>query len=132
MHNHLVECKLFYYFFSNIFLVFEIQSSISTLKFNLRYLNLLFYSFIYLVCIYYYFLYKFLGLTNPTPLTEISSSRFVRKGYITMLSQNICTNKNLSMMHTFFSNTWGQLDLVIPPKIVSYHLLTKVTFRSYK
>jgi hypothetical protein len=25
-----------------------------------------------------------------------------------------------------------QLDLIIPPKIVSYHLLTKVTFRSYK
>jgi hypothetical protein len=32
----------------------------------------------------------------------------------------------------FISHIWGQLDLIIPPKIVSYHLLTKVTFRSYK
>jgi hypothetical protein len=28
------------------------------------------------------------------PLTEISPSRFIRKGSITKLSQNICTNKN--------------------------------------
>jgi hypothetical protein len=28
----------------------------------------------------FFFLIEFLGLTNPTPLTEISSSRFVRKG----------------------------------------------------
>jgi hypothetical protein len=41
----------------------------------------------------YFFLLPNLGFTNPTPLTKISSSRFVRKGCITMLSQNICTNK---------------------------------------
>jgi hypothetical protein len=39
------------------------------------------------------------GVTNPTPLTKISSSRFVRKGCMLILSQHICTNKNLSMMH---------------------------------
>jgi hypothetical protein len=33
--------------------------------------------FIYL---FYYFFMQILGFTNPTPLTEISSSRFVRKG----------------------------------------------------
>jgi hypothetical protein len=49
-----------------------------------------------------------------------------------MLSQNICTNKNLSMIAYLISNIWGQLDLIIPPKTVSYHLLTKVTLRSYK
>jgi hypothetical protein len=32
----------------------------------------------------------------------------------------------------FINNTWDQLDLIIPPEIVSYHLLTKVTFGSYK
>jgi hypothetical protein len=32
----------------------------------------------------------------------------------------------------FISNTWDQLDPIIPPKVVSYHLQTKVTFRSYK
>jgi hypothetical protein len=32
----------------------------------------------------------------------------------------------------FISNTCGQLDLIIPPKTVSYQLLTKVTLRSYK
>jgi hypothetical protein len=32
----------------------------------------------------------------------------------------------------FISSTWGQLDLIIPSKVVSYQLLTKVTLRSYK
>jgi hypothetical protein len=30
---------------------------------------------------YYYFFTQILGFTNPTPLTEISSPRFVRRGY---------------------------------------------------
>jgi hypothetical protein len=37
-------------------------------------INLFIYSF------YFFFLIPILGFTNPTPLTEISSSRFVRKG----------------------------------------------------
>jgi hypothetical protein len=32
----------------------------------------------------------------------------------------------------FISNTWGQIDPIIPPNIVSYQLLTEVTLRSYK
>jgi hypothetical protein len=63
------------------------------LKYNLRYLNLLFHLFIYLFY-YYYFLTHILGITNPTPLTEISSSRFVRKGYITKLSQTYAQAKS--------------------------------------
>jgi hypothetical protein len=39
----------------------------------MEYLTLLFYFFIF-------FSLQILGFTNPTPLTEISSSRFVRKG----------------------------------------------------
>jgi hypothetical protein len=38
-----------------------------------------------LISLFYYFIFiflPFLGFTNPTPLTEISSSRFVRKGCI--------------------------------------------------
>jgi DMSO/TMAO reductase YedYZ heme-binding membrane subunit len=38
------------------------------------------YKFIYLFIYYIFFLIPILGFTNPTPLTEISSSRFVRKG----------------------------------------------------
>jgi hypothetical protein len=34
---------------------------------------------LYLLIYYIYFFLQILGLTNPTPLTEISSSRFVRK-----------------------------------------------------
>jgi hypothetical protein len=32
------------------------------------------------IFIYFIFFLSILGFTNPTPLTEISSSRFVRKG----------------------------------------------------
>jgi hypothetical protein len=39
--------------------------------------------------------------------------------------------QNISMMHNFISNTYDQLDLINSLKIVSYHLLTKVTLRSY-
>jgi hypothetical protein len=63
-------------------------------------LNLLFHYFMIL----YFFLLPILGLTNPTPLTENSSWRFVRKGCILVLSQSICTNKkNLSMMHNLLA-----------------------------
>jgi hypothetical protein len=43
------------------------------------------------------------GVTNPTPLTKILSLRFVRKWCIITLSPNICTNKNLSMMHNLLA-----------------------------
>src|SRR5688572_4145591 len=40
------------------------------------------YIYICFIIIIYIFLVQILGLTNPTLLTEISSSRFVRKGCI--------------------------------------------------
>jgi hypothetical protein len=64
------------------------------------YLHIFLHIFILLL---YFFLIQILGLTNPTPLTEISSLRFVRKGCILILSQHICTNKNISMMHTLLA-----------------------------
>jgi hypothetical protein len=66
------------------------------------------------------------------PLTEISSSRFVRKGMMhTLLTTHMYKQKSQHDAQ-FISGTWDQIDLIIPAKIVSYHLLTKVTFRSYK
>jgi hypothetical protein len=59
-------------------------------------------SYIYFI-IYIFFLYTFWVLQILPSLTEISSSRFARKGYIIMLSQNICTNKNLSMMYNLLA-----------------------------
>ena len=52
----------------HLFSGFKLNSSskFSTLKYKLRYLDSLFYSFIYLF--YYYFFIQILGLTNPTPL----------------------------------------------------------------
>jgi hypothetical protein len=35
--------------------------------------------FLYFIILLYFFLLPILGFTNPTPLTEISSSRLVRK-----------------------------------------------------
>ena len=43
--------------------------------------------------LFYFFFYQIWALQILPPLTKILSSRFVRKGCITMLSQNICTNK---------------------------------------
>jgi hypothetical protein len=111
--------ELFYYFFSKIILGFPKSSpQFSTLKFNLRYLNLLFYT----SCIYFIiiFLIPILGLTNPTPLTEISSSRFVRKRGCNHVISKHMHKQNLSMMYNFISNTYGQLDLIIIPNIVKY------------
>jgi hypothetical protein len=50
--------------------------------------------------------------------------------YTHIVSEHIHKQKSQHDAY-FISNTWGQLDLIIPPKIVSYHLLTTVTFRSY-
>jgi hypothetical protein len=54
------------------FLVFKIQSSCIIEDISIYY-------FIYLFVIIIIFPYTNLGFTNPTPLTEISPSRFVRK-----------------------------------------------------
>jgi hypothetical protein len=51
--------------------------------------------------------------------------------YTHIVSTHMHTQKSQHDAY-LISNTWGQLDLIIPRKIVSYHLLTKVTFRSYK
>jgi hypothetical protein len=58
-----------------------------------------------LISLFYYFIfsYQFWALQILPPLTEISSSRFVRKGCILILSQHMCTNKNLSIMHNLLA-----------------------------
>jgi hypothetical protein len=57
--------------------------------------------FVYLFYLFIFFLPNFRALQILPPLTEISSSRFVRKGCILILSQHICTNKNLSTMNSY-------------------------------
>jgi hypothetical protein len=57
----------------------------------------------FIIIIIIFFLYKIWDLQILPPLTEISSSRFVRKGCILILSQHICTNKNISMMHNLLA-----------------------------
>jgi hypothetical protein len=89
-------------------------------------ISLLFYD-IYI----YVFLLPILGLTNPTPLNrnfvlEICMERV----YNHAVSKHMHKQKSQHDAY-FISNTWGQLDLIIPPTIVSHRLLTKVTFRSY-
>jgi hypothetical protein len=97
MNNHLVGQETFLLFL--LVSKFNLQNSKLRCNFEISEFTILFiYLFILLL-----FLYKILGLTNPTSLTEISSSRFVRQGCTTMSSQNICTNKNLSMMHTLLA-----------------------------
>jgi hypothetical protein len=47
---------------------------------------------------------RILGATNPTPLREISSSRFVSKGYILILfSEHMHKQRNLDMMHNLLA-----------------------------
>jgi hypothetical protein len=48
------------------------------------------------------FFIQILGLTNPTPLTEILSSRFVRKGCNHVISKHM-HKQNLSMMHNLLA-----------------------------
>jgi hypothetical protein len=56
--------KLIYYLLSKLILGFHKSSpKFSKLKYNLRYLNLLFYLFIYLSHYYYFFLIQILGIT---------------------------------------------------------------------
>jgi hypothetical protein len=68
----------------------------SKLKYNLRFFTLLFYLFIYLF--YFFPLYEFWALQILPPLTEILSSRFVRKGCNHIVSEHM-HKQNLSMMH---------------------------------
>jgi hypothetical protein len=56
------------------------------------------------------------GLTNPTPLNrnlvlEICKERV----YNYVISEHMHTQKSQDDAY-FISNTWGQLDLIIPPK----------------
>ena len=87
----------------------------------------LFYLFVYL----YFFIIHILGLTNPTPLNRNLVLEICKERVYTHI---VSTHAQTKSQHDayFISNTWGQLDLIIPPKIVSYQILTKVTFRSYK
>jgi hypothetical protein len=62
-------------------------------------MNTCIYLFIYLLLLLLLFtLYKFYGFTNPTPLTEISSSRFVRKRMYTHIVSRHMHKQNLGMM----------------------------------
>jgi hypothetical protein len=73
-----------------------------------------------------------LGFTNPTPLKNNLVLEICKERVYTHIV-SIHMHKQKSQHDAYFiSNTWGRLDLIIPPKIVSYHLLTKVTSRSYK
>jgi hypothetical protein len=58
-----------------------------------------YYKYIYLFIYLFIFLLPMLGFTNPTLLKEISSARLIRKRVYLLISQNIYTSKNLSMMH---------------------------------
>jgi hypothetical protein len=44
-----------------------------------------------------------LGITNPTPLIEISSSKFVRKGMYTHIVSKHMHKQNLNMMHNLLA-----------------------------
>jgi hypothetical protein len=70
-----------------------------------------------------------LDVTNSTPLNRNLVLEICRERvYAHIVSTHMHKQKS---QHDalFISNTCGQLNLIIPPKIVSYQL---VTFRSYK
>jgi hypothetical protein len=63
--------KLFYcLLFQNSSWFSKFSPQVSTLKYNLTFLNLLFYFFIYLFYYLFFFLIHILGLTNPSPLNR--------------------------------------------------------------
>jgi hypothetical protein len=47
--------------------------------------------------------YVILGITNPTPLTEISPSRFVRKRVYNHVISKYMHKQKLSMMHNLLA-----------------------------
>jgi hypothetical protein len=70
--------------------------------------------------IIYIFIAQNLGITNPpSPLKEISSSRLVRKRiYLFFVSKHMHKQKS-QYDAQLISKTYGQIDLIIIPKIVN-------------
>jgi hypothetical protein len=68
----------------------------------------------------YFFLLPNLGLTNPTPLNRNLVLEICKKKGCNHVISKHMHRQNLSMMHNFISNTYGQLDLIIIPNIVKY------------
>jgi hypothetical protein len=92
-----------------------------------RFLNL----FIYFIIIIIIFITNF-GLYKSSPLNRNLILEICKERVYTHIVSTHMQKQKSQQDVQFISNAWGQLDLIIPPKIVSYHLLTKVTFRSYK
>jgi hypothetical protein len=88
-------------------------------------------NFPYLFILLLFFHMQILGFTNPTPLTEISSSRFVRV-YTHIVSKHLHKQRNLGMMHNALAK-----HRVNRPYYYYYYnskilLLAKLICRSYK
>jgi hypothetical protein len=96
IYNFTLSCIIFL----SCFLYFISNSLKCTFGLNSNsYLIITFLSLLF----YYFFLIQIWGLTNPTPLTEISSSRFVRKGCITHIVLEHTHKQNLGMMHNLLA-----------------------------
>jgi hypothetical protein len=78
--------------------------------------------------IYIYIFLPILGLTNPTPLNRNLVLEICKERVYTHIVSTHMHEQRSQHDAEFISNIWGQLDLII----ISYHLLTKVTSRSYK
>jgi hypothetical protein len=79
-----------------------------------------------------FFSLPFLGLYKSYPLNRNLVLEICKERVYTHIVSTHMHEQRSQHDAKFISNIWGQLDLIFPSKIISYHLLTKVTSRSYK
>jgi hypothetical protein len=82
--------------------------------------------------IYIYIFLPILGLTNPTPLNRNLVLEICKERVYTHIVSTHMHEQRSQHDAEFISNIWGQIDLIIIPKIVKYEPLAKLIFRSYK
>ena len=64
-----------------------------------------------------------MGITNPTPLNRNLVLEICKEMVYTHIVSTHMHKQKSQHDAQFISSTWGQLDLIIPPEIVSYQLL---------